>query len=162
MVLFALLSFLSGCVAGPWRGRVIDSETKGPIEGAAVVAVWYGSRLTLDEGSMQYFSDARETVTDKDGRFELPAYKYNPTFQSKNPKFTIFKPGYGAFPLKSATPEGLDSEYFTTGGGLVELPKLKTRKERLDTLVHLGYFNFMKTPNLFRYREIESKDLGLR
>ena len=30
----------SASAAGPWKGRIVDIETKEPIEGAVVLAVW--------------------------------------------------------------------------------------------------------------------------
>jgi hypothetical protein len=32
--------FLEGMTYGPYRGRVIDAETKQPLEGAVVLGVW--------------------------------------------------------------------------------------------------------------------------
>jgi len=58
---------------GPWRGRVIDADTKEPIEGAVVVAVWQREYDGPFEGITR-FHEAKEVLTDKEGKFEMPAY----------------------------------------------------------------------------------------
>ena len=58
---------------GPWRGRVIDADTKQPIEGAVVALVW-NRVYDCGVGRYPYFQEAREVLTDKTGSFEIPAY----------------------------------------------------------------------------------------
>lgn len=96
---------------GPWKGRVIDAETKLPIEGAVVAAIWYreyDTRFTTPT----YVHKAKEVLTGKEGYFEIPAYmetgegKENwrkPEFYIsgpiiRDPQFIIYKPGYNPFP----------------------------------------------------------------
>ena len=59
---------------GLWHGMVIDAETKHPIEGAAVVAVWYKSYATLAGNATNYFN-VIEVPTVKDGKFIIPKYR---------------------------------------------------------------------------------------
>src|SRR4030067_3602137 len=59
---------------GPWSGKVIDAETKEPIEGAVVVAVWKKIYSTLT-GDSSYFFDAIETITDRTGNFSISNFK---------------------------------------------------------------------------------------
>ena len=40
LMFFAALYCGYAEAAGPWRGRVIDAETKEPVQGAVVVASW--------------------------------------------------------------------------------------------------------------------------
>ncbi|MBI5676512.1 MAG: hypothetical protein HZC48_11945 [Nitrospirae bacterium] len=66
----------SFAAAGTWKGRIIDIETKEPLEGAVVLAVWQRAYRTL-AGDNTYFYNAKEVLTDKEGRFEIPAiYAY--------------------------------------------------------------------------------------
>lgn len=105
---------------GPWRGRVIDADTKEPIEGAVVVAIWYREYDGHPAGTKSFLHDVRETLTDKGGQFEIPTYKESyenmshcrekdtegagsmklfitgPTI--REPNFIIYKPPYGNFP----------------------------------------------------------------
>lgn len=129
---------------GPWKGTVIDAETKQPIEGAVVVAIWqkeYGGPA----GPYPYFLDAREVPTDKDGRFLIPRFwKLNlvPILSwIEGPTFEIFKPGYTAFPGRGLnyfkyfpkSPLGVDltalADLFKKGV-VIELLELKTKEER--------------------------------
>lgn len=102
---------------GPWRGRVIDADTKEPIEGAVVVAVWE-RRYDCGFNNPTYFQEAREVLTDKEGRFEISAYtenrgklfwraqdKLNDSTsllictgpEIREPNFIIYKPSYDCY-----------------------------------------------------------------
>lgn len=129
--------------AGPWKGKVIDAETKEPIEGAVVLAVWDRNYRTPTGGS-SYFYEAKEVLTDKEGRFEIPSYtpiNLLPLISYiEGPFFTIFKPGYGSLPMglwnffTGAVVESKEIELYgkryRLATGLIELPPLKTREER--------------------------------
>ena len=126
----------SGCYAkGPWRGKVIDAETKQPIEGAAVLATWKKD-IPTPAGAATYFLDAEETITDKNGEFKIPSKKFVkiPGIRLKGPFFTIFKPSYGSYP-EYARIKILNNTHRELFGNIsdvvVELPKLKTREERI-------------------------------
>lgn len=131
---------------GPWSGKVIDSETKEPIEGAVVLAVWQKVYAT-PTGDSSYFLDAVEVLTDKDGNFLIPKFKginINPLARIEGPRFTIYKPSYSLFPSymyfntyfpNSPLRVSIDEmEAMFIKGVVVELPSLKTKKERLDGL----------------------------
>jgi len=154
---------------GPYRGKVIDAETKKPIEGAVVVAVWMKNEFRVIE-SHEVFAEAKETLTDKDGEFVIPGYKWTSIFfyfGIQPPEIFIFKSGYGFFPRYQISPNPKQSnaallEPFKTHG-LVELPLLKTREERLD--VFHGYWlpglvPHEKVPNFIGIKNIERKNLG--
>ena len=140
-VLLILLSFSSSCTTsqtyGPYYGKVVDSETKEPIEGAAVLVVFYTSEPG-PAGSITRYADALETVTDKNGDFSLPAHKVTSTkflhLLENYGYFTIYKPGYGCYPKHRDAepmfvPNGtLPEKKFVT----VELPRLKTMEERKE------------------------------
>jgi len=134
-----VLMVSSGCyAAGPWKGRVIDSETKQPIEGAAVVAVWTKS-LRGPAGREGRFLDAKETLTDNEGRFEIPSFNaINIVFfrEVTGPEFTIYKPGYGAYPRHQTKPEPpIPYEtIFEENENTVELPRYSEKEDRLEAL----------------------------
>jgi hypothetical protein len=161
---------------GPWKGTVIDAETKQPIEGAVVVAIWekeYGGPA----GPYSYFLDAKEVLTDKDGRFLIPKFwKLNlvPILSwIEGPTFEIFKPGYTAFP-------GVGFDYFKyfpksplgvsltaladlfKQGVVVELLKLKTREERRHNTPALPtYVSGRKLPLYDSLIREEDRNLGI-
>jgi len=192
--LFLAVSALPAPATGPWKGRVIDAETKEPLEGAVVLAVWDRNYRT-PTGTSSYFYEAKEVLTDKDGRFEIPSYisiNFLPIISYiRGPEFIIFKPGYGSFPnyrinppmkLLSHVPPGNNKygesdltfeEFFSeevgtekefwaseflkrrdnpqkikVAFGVVELPRLKTREERLRNI-----------PTLPSWEELEKQKL---
>ena len=84
---------------GPYSGTVIDTETREPIEGAAVLVVFYTETWGLTVSQSKYV-DAIETVTDINGEFKILTKRimtFRP-FHWWNPHcyVTIYKPGYGS------------------------------------------------------------------
>jgi hypothetical protein len=134
------LLFLSGCAITnkyeAYYGKVIDAETKEPLEGAAVLVVYFTEQYGV-AGSVGHFADAQETVTDRNGEFRIPPIRITTLRPiSRWPDYTqvrIFKPGYGCYPMhKDVKPEvdyeSLPADQYIT----VELPRLKTKEERLE------------------------------
>lgn len=89
--------------AQPFSGRVVDADTKQPLEGVIVVASWQlQGRLGRGVGVLY----STESVTDHDGRFSMPAWgplevtahadgESLPARMSPNePALFLFKPGY--------------------------------------------------------------------
>lgn len=132
--------------AGPWRGKLIDIETKEPLENAVVVAVWYRVWRTPAGGVSSVYT-TKEVLTNKEGRFEMPSYtpiNLMPILSyMRGPEFTIFKPGYlslsgvdfSEFFMEGAKEEPLErkeisGKIFRLAPGIIELPKLQTKEER--------------------------------
>jgi hypothetical protein len=174
LIVFMLIGSSGGLQSawadGPYRGKVIDAETKEPIEGAVVVAVWVRNVFGIVQ-SNEVFAEAKETLTDKDGEFMIPGYKWTSIFfyfGIQPPRIYIFKPGYGFFPRYQASPNPKQNnaallEPFKTHA-VVELPRLKTREERLN--VFHGYWlptlvPHEKVPNFINMENVEGKNLGL-
>ena len=190
ILILALTVFtIPAFAAGPWKGKVIDAETKKPIEGAVVLAVWDRNYRTPTGGN-SYFYEAKEVLTDKDGRFEIVSYtpiNLLPLISYiEGPFFTIFKPGYGSFPWHRVYPpmnippdEFFAAETSTEGEigwdyekekkvkvtfGIVELPPLKTREERIKVLPGSSdpfRNHYDKKKEYMKLLSIESKELGL-
>jgi len=142
VLLIIIFPLSAGCAItntyGPYYGKVIDAETKEPIEGAAVLAVFYTQEYG-PAGAITRYADAIETATDKNGEFKLPAHRVS-VFRplqgwDKFPQFRIFKPTYGCYPLHKDVkpmfePNGTFPEKQTV---VIELPKLKTDQERRES-----------------------------
>lgn len=163
--------------AGPWKGKVIDIETKEPLEGAVVLVFWSRNYRTPYGGS-SYFYNVKETLTDKDGRFEIPAYtpiNLLPIISYiKEPEFRIFKQGYGMLHMaldkyltgkKEVEPYGgellLSGYTIRVSSGLIELQKLKTREERRKAFPGLLMYDEANTKNYIRLLNIEAIEIGL-
>lgn len=173
-----------------FKGKVIDAETKEPIEGAVVVAV-YNKELPglLGGGAISSVINVRETLTDKNGEFYISSYTtmIQPLSLESWVNFIIFKPGHGSYPNYHVSPPkvGIDPEEFFSRGktgeegemewkgigkkfkvtfGIVELPKLNTREERVKALSSVDIpgpdipSRYMK--NLMRLYNEERRSLG--
>ena len=126
---------------GPYRGRVIDAETKEPLAGAVVLVYWIRNAPAIGHGPAQSFLGAEEALTDDRGEFivaENPPSNWIPFTWRSLPNFIIFQPGYGYFPRHFATtpplpPTGFEGllKIMEKQPVVFELPRLTTREDRL-------------------------------
>ncbi|MBW1783628.1 MAG: hypothetical protein JRL30_23170 [Deltaproteobacteria bacterium] len=88
-----------------FKGKVIDAETKAPIEGAVVVVVYYKHVYNIAGGRSSVVK-VKEMLTDKNGMFSFPSYTtlIHPFSTESDTAFIIYKPGYGSFPSDRNTP----------------------------------------------------------
>jgi hypothetical protein len=108
--------------AGPYRGTVLDAESKQPLAGAGVVLIWQRpdpyspqQRLTLL---------AREAMTDGAGQFVLDVASIEEQFakQAFAPRIVIFKAGYIPYPReRQLFPPGYSVLQFVGEGAQVLL-----------------------------------------
>jgi hypothetical protein len=175
--LVLLLTCDAAIAGGPWKGKIIDVKTKEPLEGAVVLAVWNRVYRT-PYGSSSYFYEAKETVTNEKGDFEI--YSYTPInllpliSYMRGPEFTIFKPGYGSVSnlalggyFTGETKESQDLEIegkrYRFTRGIIELPRLMTKEERLRNIPGGPTdVSSKKLPLFFRAINEERKRLGLQ
>jgi hypothetical protein len=133
-----------------YKGRVIDAETKAPIEGA-VVAVYYRKE---NLGGVGYVIHTTEALTDQNGEFVIPSYTtlIAPYSIEDDAEFIIYKPGYGM--NSDICPFwGINSEEFFSKEkagfkgeirlyervipftyGILELSELKTARQRINAI----------------------------
>jgi|GEM_PF-6450671 len=123
IIILALLLFLfseSTCNASwlifhkpTFKGKIVDIDTNEPIEGAVVIAVYRVEAISIAD-SVDISFDARETLTDKNGKFKIPSYTtlIQPLSWSIPTQFIIFKPGYAC-----AAPLHLEDEFSGRGRG---------------------------------------------
>lgn len=74
LLLLILITTCSGCMTyigkdGPYYGKIVDKETRQPLEGVVVVGDW--GKVAYFTGATTYY-DTYETVTDKEGNFTIP------------------------------------------------------------------------------------------
>jgi len=148
-----------------FNGTILDVETKQPIEGAVVMAVYYKRSMGMGAGQYSSIINIRETLTNKDGTFLIPSYTtllFLPFTWQDRPMFLLYKPGYASleWPLKSNfTGEETTNREMSPWldpllrnkykvilrvPGIVEIPKLKTKDERRSSMPshpdELGHF----------------------
>jgi hypothetical protein len=110
---------------GPFRGQIVDAETGAPIPNANVMVTW-DAYVPNFADTVSRFYDARETVTDSQGRFEIPRLWRLWTINVKEPGVGYFAPGY--VPVQAeVTPADGDPFIDPT---VVKMRPLKTREER--------------------------------
>ncbi|OEU72375.1 MAG: hypothetical protein BA869_02230 [Desulfuromonadales bacterium C00003107] len=153
--ILVLLLILGTCTGGllsplpyrhldPFFGKVIDADTKEPIAGAAVLAVYYTEVYTI-AGANSIIVDAQETLTDENGEFKIPKVKrwFTAVRGYARGKITIFKPGYGVFPGHARSTAGGESKTWPPPKKYIvyELPKLKTIKERKRNAIYVNTYH---------------------
>lgn len=172
---FLIVTLTTGCFghlvysSDTYQGKVIDAETKEPLVGAVVLAIWYREAPGLGgHGPAEGYHDALEVLTDAQGEFTVPAKTHLTAFgKIREPKLVIYYPGYSSFPLYQVRPQddkeiaaSYEQRFFH-----VELRKLKTRQERVE---HAGVPLFAggvperKMPNLIRLVNAERQALALK
>ena len=128
----------------PFKGKVIDTDTKEPIEGAVVLAIYYMTTISVGGGG-HYPFDAQETLTDENGEFSIPTRRV--WFQKISgwpPRnLEIFKPGYGTLWHKRAKAVGENKSWPPPKKYIVyELPKLsmeERKKQMIDSYHEIPY-----------------------
>jgi hypothetical protein len=132
---------------GPYRGQVVDAETKAPLAGAVVVALWWRNRVYPFHSVAEHYA-VRETLTDAEGRFWLDAkdVEEGAPRRTYHPEFLIFQPGYGSYPKKHVSPRGFTGGIFEGLGTVVELPRLEGREERRKHLLLFSHGDFSDKP----------------
>ncbi|MBI4837630.1 MAG: hypothetical protein HY806_00445 [Nitrospirae bacterium] len=174
IIVLMTATICAGFVRGPFSGKVIDAETKEPIEGAVVLVKWNKRVITGSPGGpATYIQEIKETLTNKEGEFYIEEYKgftINPLAKIKNPEFLIYKPGYCVLPktffmptCKEMKPKKNYYEAFVKGE-VAELPRLKTKEERLRAMPSpFGEDSDYKKQKLFiRLLNEENENLGLK
>jgi len=172
-----------------FKGKVIDAETKRPIEGVVVVAMYRTHPiLSGPGGGSSSIIHVKEASTNAGGEFHIPAYTtlIQPNSYADYTEFIIYKPGYGSYPHRSQQnriypldyrgPEvlfskeiGVIEEVEHKSGvvsiryGIAELSKLETKEERLRAIpsTRPGELSPDDIPLLYKMINEERKHFGL-
>jgi len=157
--------FTASAHAG-YKAKVVDALTGEPIEGVVMLMYWY--RSCLHQFSTEQFFDAEETLTDKQGMFEIQGHKvnWNPLCRIGTPHFFIYKAGYKDIDLAWFMPafkEDRMKKYLIFEGDLIifKLQKAMTREERSRALSTRGTFPDRYQRLLIRETNKERESLNL-
>ena len=103
--------------AGPYRGTVVDTESKRPLAGAGVVLIW--QRPDPQFPQRRQTVAARDAMTDGAGQFVLEVASIEEQFakQAFAPRIVIFKAGYIPYPReRQLFPPGYSALQFVGEG----------------------------------------------
>lgn len=151
---------------GPFMGKIVDVETKEPLEGA-VVLVWFHTRAASPGGSVASIADVFEALTNANGEFMIPKTRVTPfkPFESwglTGFEFSIFKPGYGVYPRhpKAFRSPELDRFWHISENehNTYFLPKLLTIEERYKNLSEIEMPSCVETDKIIKLRRLESQE----
>jgi hypothetical protein len=121
-------------VRGPFEGRIVDAETGAPIAGAHVVVVWTHLMNYFEGGRREV--DARETVTDAQGHWQIPE-RSTPFWEGGlagvRRRFYVFAPGYKIIE-PGGTPWNPDAPLEST---VTTMERLATPEQRCRNLTFL-------------------------
>ena len=81
-------------------GKIVDFDTRRPIEGVVVSAVWFYEQIRLSIEPKRTYYDYCETLTDQDGNFRIPGKGLNIIRKISPPTISIFKAGYSVLYLQ--------------------------------------------------------------
>lgn len=113
LLLIAILLFQTACLYAvrydaTYKGKIVDAETGEPIEGVVVLGEW-DREYPTPAGAVHKFYDTKETVTDKNGDFEIPGVGLRVFTNIIPMNVLIFKAGYqhiGMGPWESFKEDG--------------------------------------------------------
>jgi len=88
-----------------YKGRIIDADTKEPIEGVVIVVMYYVHPIVSGPaGGSARIIHIKETLTDAKGDFVIPSYTTltSPNSFEIDTEFIIYKGGYASYPDNSS------------------------------------------------------------
>lgn len=102
---FLSIQLICGCMnivyyENNYNGKVVDSKTLEPIEGAVVLGVWSKGYPGAGGVAHEYY-DARETVTNSNGEFAIKGMGLRVITYLEKMDIVIFKAGYEEVGLTS-------------------------------------------------------------
>ena len=172
-----------------FKGKVIDAETKEPIEGAVVVVVYNKYNFGYPAGGCTTIVKVKETLTEKNGEFYFPSYTtiIQPLSREDYATFIIYKLGYKGFPSScriiplSDLPGPVVEAFFSEGPigkkgeirygdpvkifkiifGVVELPEVKTKSVAtfFNIIPKKGYRMLVITPKEAANFQLSSRNI---
>jgi hypothetical protein len=125
------------------RGQIVDEQTGQPIEGVIVVAQWVLYQAGLGHGGHNGRLHVYETVTDKDGRYFIPAWGPKPHLPmtklfGRDPEILIFKSAYEPDWLENSVMHEDSVRVSDWNGKVVKLKKFQGTLESYALAIRIG------------------------
>lgn len=148
-------------------GKIIDFDTKEPIEGVVVMVLWTTDvfRLTIEPEEKYY--DYFETLSNKNGEFRIPGKGPLLLRDVNKPKIKIFKTGYLSIPLQDLGPMFMRMSSFSRyvekiDGKFIISFRKRSMEERKKSIGHYRRVPFTRMvrevpPQKYRLHEEELK-----
>jgi hypothetical protein len=116
---------------------------------------------------MEHYA-VREVLSNEDGVFviDAKAIEEREPRRTLYPRFLIFMPGYGSFPILHKAPTGFTGGVFEGAGVIVELTQLESPEDRRRHLLRVNPMNFAnepftEVPELMKKIDEERVSIGL-
>jgi hypothetical protein len=147
---------------GAYKGQIVDAETKTPVEGVVILGVWHKVAIGPGGGSHKFY-EARETLSRKDGNFEIDGLGLVWRLTTDSINVVIFKSGYQYIGTK--TWESFKSSTYGRvkwegGRAIIPLKKL-TMEERRKKPADKELIPDIKQRLLIKELNKEYKELGI-
>jgi HEAT repeat protein len=101
VVIFFILFIPAKAIS--WRGKIIDTETGQPIEGAVVVRSW-DELIKTPKGVMSQRLTYKETLSNQKGKFSITGIILSFHKRVAENRTIVYKPGYKMLELKKKMP----------------------------------------------------------
>jgi hypothetical protein len=129
-------------ILGPYTGKVIDSQTGEPVEGATVLVYWVGHFPVPPDGYSAELA-AKLVYTDKTGKYTIPTTVVTLGLLSlyHEARLVIYQPGYQVH--SDWQHAGPDPPSFKKIGNIVKLDRIppnfnhEEHYRRLEDLLHI-------------------------
>ena len=120
-------------------GKIVDYDTREPVEGAVVSCVWFHDQFRLTAASKKEFYDYFETVTGRDGRFRIPGKGLCILRNIYPPSISILKAGFSVLYFQNLAPDERQvlpssGEVNWSDGKAIVLFREKPPEDRIRTL----------------------------
>ena len=151
---------------GPYKGKVVDAETKEPIEEAVAMVYWNKRHFFAGSTVIDY----QETLTDKNGDFSLPGiWVLNPWKRlTSDAILTIYKSGYHSISTgiwkdwDEFTPEtDVDVLKLEDGKPVIILKKMTTEERKQSSISDPTRGDIPREKKKLLLQEID-KDYGFK
>ena len=119
--------------AGPYRGRVVDGKTGGPVPDALVVILW--QRFDDEIRGLRRLVAARETFTDSNGEFvhDVAALEGKLPPRTLTPRLLVFRPGFTSVPSRpQVSPPGVSASRFAGPGDVATVTPVSDDEDRAE------------------------------